>query len=228
MKGFLTKSMAENWVLGVAWLTILVSPITLVVGHRGTSSGAWKTSQVSVLAVHAPYDDWITATMVLAAIGLVSMGLSLHRALGVGFVSRVLAMFFAAAASGLGLLAYYEIGSCSDKGAHNAGLMLFLGAATAGLLASGGAVAVIGPGWWRRLTGLLVSVCAVAPVVGKIFFKSLPAGLKQRGDFLSLWIGTLLLLILVSFSRRCPASPDDSVTRQAGAGGGPEDEGVEP
>lgn len=193
-----SAALADDLTLAVAWLALIASPVTLFVGHLGAVGLDWRKNQVSTYAAKAPNDDWVTATMLLAAVALVGIAVNLHRALAADLISRALSTLLGAGAAGLVLLACFEVGGGYRQGKHDAGLVLFLIATTAAFAVAGGAIAVTGPGWRQRVAGTFVAGCALGGT-GSLEVNWTPLwGLHQRTAFLGLWVAALFLLGIVS------------------------------
>jgi len=206
--------------IAIAWLALFAALAAFVIGHLGPHSLSWMRNQVSTYAAQAPNGDWITAAMLLTALCLLCLGISIssRRALGADPLNQIVSMMLGVAASGLLLLACFKetainmdqlrkmgFAAIRQQSFHDAGLLLFFYSSTAVLAISGVIVALRGPGWGRRMSAAIVALTgpiaylALASSWPKYFgFVDINAGIKQRGAFLSLWIGALLLLTLVT------------------------------
>jgi hypothetical protein len=174
--------------LPTAWTALVLTPLALGVGHAGAHELSWMNNQVSTFAARAPNDAWVTGGMVLAALGLLCLGISipLRRPGGAGFVEQLLTALSGTAASGLLLL--------RGSGWRRRALGVLVGCAGPAAFAS-----LTTP--WPRLLGVAVA----AP------------GLRQRGAFLCLWAAALLLLSLLQsapLARGAGADPAQPTPRR--------------
>ena len=190
----------ERAAMGVAWLSLLVAPITLWLGHMGTRLN-WRTTHISWYAARAPQGDWVTLTMALVIVAMVAAASQLSRGLRPRWWSWALSLLFLAAAFGLGVLAYHEVDVA--RGAHNRGLLLFFVAASLGLFLSGLTASLMRRGWAQRLVGLAVSMSAALSVgvYTRWLGLDLHRGVRQRLAFLCMWCAALGLLWLVSVTQ---------------------------
>ena len=189
----------ERAAIGAAWLSLLVAPITLWVGHMGSRLN-WRTTHISWYAARAPQGDWITLTMALIVVAMVAAASQLPRGLRPRWWSWVLSLVFLAAAFGLGVLAYHEVDVA--RGAHNRGLLLFFVAASLGLFLSGLTASLMRRGWGQRLVSLAVSMSAALSVgvYTRWLGLDLHRGVRQRLAFLCMWCAALGLLGLISIA----------------------------
>lgn len=186
----------------LGWFAFLCAPALLAVGHLGAGFD-WRKTHISVYAARAPHDDWVTATMVLGALGILCLAVQVARGLRPLWWSGLLALLFCVAAGGLGALARYELYEASAL--HNKGLFVLVTAAPIGLFLSGLTVAVVR----RRWAGVAVSLWAslgvavylLKPLLRALELGGFPGrGVSQRGAFLCLWCAAMLLLWGVSGS----------------------------
>jgi len=206
--------------IAIAWLALLTAPIALVVGHLGLHNLSWARNQISTYAALAPNGAWITAAMLLTALSLLCLGISIssRRAPGADLLNQIVSMMFGVAVSGLLILACFEetamnmnqlkkssFAAIRQQTFHDVGLLLFFYSSTIVLTISGAIVALHGSDWTRRVSGAIIAV--TGPIAYVALTSSWPkflglgdvdAGMKQRGAFLSLWIGALLLLTLIT------------------------------
>ncbi|MDH3230626.1 MAG: hypothetical protein OEN55_12620 [Alphaproteobacteria bacterium] len=206
-----------------AGLSLALAPAAMVVGHLGERDLSWKTNHVSTFAAHAAYDDWITASMLLAAFAMLGIGTVVSSSSWPGgkVPSSLIAMALGASVAGLLLLAAFEetaeglaalrrlgFGAIRQQSFHDAGLYIFFHGAVLAVFASG--VAMLAErGVHTRILG--AAVAASGPLAYAAMVISWPAmlgiagagvGLKQRLSFLFLWTGAVLLLGAVTRQRR--------------------------
>lgn len=211
--------MDRKIIASAAWLSLMLAPAALIVGHLGVHALSWRENHVSTFAARAPNDGWITAAMLLAAFAMVciAIGVARDERLGGTVQGSLIAMSMGAAISGLLLLAAYEeraaglpalrklgFGAIRQQSFHDAGLLIFFYGAVLALLAAG--VAILVERKWRALI-LGAAVAASGPLAYAAMTTAWPAmigiagasaGLKQRAAFLLLWVGTVLLLAAVT------------------------------
>jgi hypothetical protein len=212
----------EQAVLFFAWTALLLSPITMFIGHLGSHSLTWVQNQISTYAAQAPHDHWITAAMLLSALALLCIGLLVpaHSFYGQNLWSRMIAMVLGAAAAGLLLIAGFEetapnlkllqnvgFSAVRQQSFHDAGLLLFFYSALLALMMSGLIILTKGPDLLQRFQGLLISLCGPVAFLSLttawphyIGFSGMTAGLKQRVAFLCLGFGFGLILFLMTKS----------------------------
>lgn len=206
-----------------AWLSLDLAPAAMVIGHLGERNLSWTTNHVSTFAAHAAYDDWITASMLLAAFAMVGIGAVVSGSNWPGgrIHSSLIAMALGASVAGLLLLAVFEetaeglaalrklgFGAIRQQSFHDAGLYIFFHSAVLALFAAGAAMLAE-----RGLRGKVLgaAVAASGPLAYAAMTASWPAmlgiagsgvGLKQRAAFLLLWTGAVLLLAAVTRRQR--------------------------
>lgn len=205
------------------WLSMVLAPVAMVIGHLGDPSLGWKTHQISTFAARGQHGDWITAAMLLSAFAMVCIGTVISGSARPGgkFTSGLIAMTLGASASGLLLLAAFEetaagmaalrnmsVGAIREQSFHDAGLLVFFYGAILALFTAGAAL-FAERGVRRRF--LAATVAASGPLAYATMTTSWPAtfgiagaaiGVKQRAAFLLLWFGALLLLRAVTRHRR--------------------------
>ncbi|HLQ24452.1 MAG TPA: DUF998 domain-containing protein [Acidiferrobacterales bacterium] len=206
--------------LFTAWLALFTAPIALVIGHLGMHNFSWIRNQISTYAALAPNGDWITAGMLLAALALLCLGISIsfRRAFGSKVLSHIASMVFGIAVSGLLILAYFRetamnmqqlkkmgFEAVRQQTFHDAGLLLFFYSSVLAMVISGLVVVWQGSSWARRVLGGVIAATGPAAYAALITswpryagFSGMDVGVRQRGAFLCLWVGALLLLALVT------------------------------
>ncbi len=206
----------------IAWLTLILAPIVMVMGHLGEHELRWKYNYISTFAASAPKDYLITAAILLSAVSLVCIGVlfSLCSPVKHSIVSQISSMLFGISASGLVVLARYEeraidvnrlkkmgYAAIRTQSFHDTGLLLFFYGAVLALLLSGFVVILQTSNWFYRINALIISIfgplayIALASAWPKyVTFIDNSAGVKQRAAFLILWLGSILLLFVRSRS----------------------------
>lgn len=206
-----------------AWASLALAPAAMVIGHLGEPDLSWSVNHISTFAARATYDDWITASMLLAAFAMVGIGTVVSSSSWPGgkIHSSLITMALGASTAGLLLLAVFEetavglsalrnlgFGAIRQQSFHDAGLFIFFHSAILALFAAGAAM-LAERGVVARLLG--AAVAASGPLAFAAMFASWPAilgiagaatGLKQRASFLLLWTGAVLLLAAVTRRHR--------------------------
>lgn len=212
--------MTGRILLCMAWIVLLAAPIAMIIGHLGTHELSWGQNQISTYAARAPYDGWITASMLLSALALLCIGILFpsHPVFGQTIWSKLVSMLLGAAVAGLGFIAHFEETAMNLKqlkvlgweavrqqSFHDAGLLIFFYGTILALFLSGLIIMVKGPGWTRRILGGIVGISGPVAFLAMtaswtqgIGIAGTTVGLKQHAAFLCLWFGFGLLLVLLS------------------------------
>lgn len=202
-----------------AWVSLALTPVAMVIGHLGEPSLSWTTNHVSTFAARAANDDWITVSMLLAALAMSGIGIvvsnsswpggKIHSslitmALGASVAGLLLLAVFEETAEGLAALRKLGFAAIRQQSFHDAGLYIFFNGAVFGLSAAGAAM-LAERGVRAKLLG--GAVAASGPLAYAAMITSWPVllgiagagvGLRQRLSFLFLWVGALLLLAAIT------------------------------
>lgn len=220
--GYLAILPAGTAVRTVAWVSMILAFVAMVVGHLGTPELVWSRNYISTFAARAPNGDWITAAMLLVAVAMLGIGiLAVSRERPLGWLpGGLVAMAMGTGVSGLLLLAAYEETAASlsalrklgfaairQQSFHDAGLFVFFYGTILALSVAG--AAILGRcGGRTRMAG--AAALASGPLSYLAMTSAWPAtlgiagvglGLKQRSAFLLLWVGALILLAVLSRPR---------------------------
>jgi hypothetical protein len=219
---FIKRVMRIPTVLVIAWLGLLLAPVTMVIGHLDSHELSWTRDHISTYAVHALHANWITASMLLFALSFICIGISIirHHELGRNYLCQIASMILGAVVAGLLLLVCFQETAPSRKvlpridftalrqqSFHEAGLFVFFYGSIAVVLIVGLSVMLKRTNRISRVIGGLIA--ATGPVAMVAMSHSWPkyvgiidksGGIRQRAAFLILWIGALLLMVLLSKS----------------------------
>jgi hypothetical protein len=220
LRSLIRRVMRLHVILIIAWLALLLALVTMIVGHSGSHELSWTRDYISTYAAHALHANWITASILLSALALVCIGVSIarHHELGKNHLSQVVSMIIGAAVSGLLLLVSFketaprgivlqnlDFDALRQQTIHESGLRLFFYSSITGALTVGIAVMLTGTSRVRRAIGGVIATTGLAAMAATSY--SWPryfgiigesGGIRQRAAFLSLWIGALLLLALIT------------------------------
>ncbi len=210
--------------ISIAWLSFLLAPVAMLIGHLGAHDLDWTSNQISTFAARAPHGNWITCSMLLTVLGLlfISLALSESHVFNKGPVKQIIPMLTGAAAAGLLTLAAYQETATSarllrnmsfdairQQSFHDAGLMIFYYGSILLLVISGLWVMVRQKDPIGRMMGVLVAgsgpfsfLAMTSSWPGHFGFSGAVPGIKQRMAFLCLWLGVLILLTFMTKSLR--------------------------
>ena len=204
----------------VGWSSAIMALIFMIIGHSGTHGLSWFRNQISTYAAQAPHDAWITASMLLSCVALLSVSLlvSRYKMIGDHSLIHVVPVIIGATISGLLVLAYYEetaktitmlkrsgFMSIRLQSFHDAGLLVFFYGSVLLVLILGAFVIAFKEGVRDKLIGLGIFV--LGPASFSLMGTSWPklvgiagpsAGIKQRMALLCLWLAMVLVLALAS------------------------------
>lgn len=97
-------------IIFIGWISLVTSLVTMVIGHLGNHELSWQSSLISTYAATAPYDYFITSSILLMSLTLLIIGIlvSKYQMIGTNFFVHLVPVLSGASASGLLMLAYYE------------------------------------------------------------------------------------------------------------------------
>jgi len=214
------RFMRLHVVLIIAWLALLLAPVTMIVGHLGAHELNWVRDHISTYASHAPHAKWITASILLSAVALACVGISFarHYTFGRSPLGQIASMILGAAISGLLLLVCFketmpgsmvaenfDLDVIRQQALHDAGLLLFFLGSVVSAIIAGLVVMLTKKSGIHKVIGALIA--ATGPLALAARSHSWPqylgiigktGGMRQRAAFLCLWIGALLLLALLA------------------------------
>jgi len=203
-----------GWVLAVAAL------MAMVIGHFGDHDLSWQAQQISTYAATAPYDSFVTASMLLsaAAIVVVTVLVSKHGLIGSGYGVHMVPPLAGAAAAGLVMVASYEETAASltmlkhagfwsirQQSFHDAGLQVFFYSGVV-LVTALGAISILRGSVLveRLLGGLILSFgpgsfllmrTSWAEAIG---LAGPTIGLQQRAALICLWLAMVCVLVIAT------------------------------
>jgi len=220
--------MHKRILIMIGWLTLFSALIAMIIGHSGSHDLNWTINQISTYAAGAPHDRWITASMLLSCLTLVSISLMVSsKILGDNYLTYMAPLFAGATIAGLLTLAGYEETAGSmrilrssgfeairQQSFHDAGLLIFFYSAVALAVVLGILIMAQASGWKEKIIGGVVALLGTAafPLMttawpGLIGLLSAGPGLKQRASLLSIWLAILLVLAVASSKIFQPSRP---------------------
>lgn len=203
----------------IGWVCAIGSLLAIAGGHLGTQQLSWKANQISTYAATAPYDYFITLSMLLSTVSLLVVGVlvSKHRIIGDSYLAHIIPLLAGAAASGLIMLACFEETAKSLKilkhsgfwairvqSFHDAGLLIFFYSSLVltGLL--GIAVFINRKSLIDKVFGgcmflsPLSFLLMTTPWPQKVGFVGNTIGINQRAGLFCLWLAVVFLLSIAS------------------------------
>ena len=209
----------------VAWVSLILAPTAMIIGHFGASDLVWDRNYISTFAARAPNGDWVTAAFLFSAFAMLGIGVVAGSSDGPygKVIGNFIAMSMGAAAAGLLLLAAFKETASNlttlrtlgfieirQQSFHDAGLVIFVYGIVLALAIAGLAM-LTERGGRARIMGAVVALSG--PLSYLTFIATWPVeagivgiGLKQRVGFLLLWIGSMALLTLLSRLRSAEQS----------------------
>jgi Protein of unknown function (DUF998) len=209
--------MSERMLVGTSWAAIVAALVSMVIGHAGAPHLNWEVNEISTYAAQAPYQDWITAGMLLpcVAFAAISMLLSRYRILGDSAFAHLAPLFAGAAIGGLMTLATFKeaapttlqalkaagVDAVVQQSFHNAGLMGFFYSTVLLVMLCGALAALNATTRPGRLAGVGAIVLGLAslplmvePWPHLLAIEGPVRGLTQRASLFSLWLGAVFIL----------------------------------
>ena len=214
------RVMRLHVVLIMAWLALLLAPVTMIVGHLGSHELNWARDHVSTYASYACHSNWITASILLSAFAIACTGISFakHYEFGRTPLGLIASMILGASVSGLLLLVSFketvpgrtvlqdlDVDVIRQQTLHEVGLFLFFIGSVAAAIIAGSVVMLKKKTMIHRVFGAAIAATGPLAVAAKshswpkyLGILGKTGGMRQRIAFLCLWIGALLLLALLS------------------------------
>ena len=198
-------------------ISAILALVSMLIGHMGDHDLNWLSDHISTFAAHAPYDGWISCSMLMSSFSLLCIGvlISKHQILGSNHMVHLLPLLAGAAISGLVVLMVFEETARSLKALkgmpfdairqqsfHDAGLMVFFYCSLTLTVLAGFFRAMTQSGK-KKIAGL--AMMSLAPAAFFLMTTPWPrliglnnhyAGLKQRVSLLSIWLAMTFLLWL--------------------------------
>ncbi len=214
------KESGMKTVLVIGWLSTVASLFSMVIGHLGVHEMSWVSAQISTYAATAPYDYFITSSMLLSAFSLIIIGVlvSNYHIVGTGFLAHFVPPLSGAAASGLILVAYFEetattLNMLKQSGFwairiqsfHDAGLLIFFYSTVLLVMLLGVLVLTSNLKVGTKVLGGIV--LAMGPASYFLMTTTWPKfigldgvtiGANQRSALFCLWLAVALVLAIVS------------------------------
>lgn len=207
-----------------SWATVFLALVSMIIGHSGNHELSWKINQISTYAATAPHDRWVTASMLLTCLTLaiLSILIARNKVLGEGYLAYTAPLFMGATISGLLVLAHFEetamnmsilknasFAAIRQQSFHDAGLLIFFYSAIALVVVLGLLLIAQARNWKEKIIGSTVALLGAAsfPLMttawpGLIGVLGAGPGLNQKASLLSLWLGIVLVLAVVSIKIR--------------------------
>lgn len=192
----------------------------MVIGHFGIHDLNFVTTQISTYAAKAPYDYFITTSMLLSSFTLLAVSFlnSKHQLFSSSHLSNFIPALSGAASIGLIMLSYFEekannLSSLKQAGFsairvqtfHDAGLLIFFNSSLLLSLLIGTLIVIYSYKKANKILGALIF--SMAPISYMLMttrwpkavgFEGLTVGLNQRAALLCLWLAFTLFLIMAS------------------------------
>ena len=201
----------------IGFIIAVLSLLSMLLGHIGEHNLSLISSQISTYAAKAPYDFFITTSILLSSVTLIIISLLTSRfhIFGTGYLSHLIPVLSGAAAAGLILLAYFEetatnLSSLRQAGFmairiqsfHDAGLLIFFYSSLALVLLLGTLTITNNIGKFNKLTGGFI--LSLAPISFFLMttrwpkfvgFEGVAVGINQRAALLCLWLAFTIMLV---------------------------------
>jgi hypothetical protein len=206
--------------LVLMWLALL----SMFLGHLGDHPLNWRADQISIYAARAPWDAWITLSMILVSLAMVLLGILIGRYhfLGKHGLSQLLPQLSGGIIAGLFLIANFEavagsfaelrgssMGTIHHQGFHDAGLYLLFHGSIILVMMLGLAMMLVQQNSGKKLLGFLIFL--MGPLAYMLMTGDWPQwldlsgptiGIKQRASLFSLWLAMVLLLMFNTPARQ--------------------------
>lgn len=202
------------------WVSVVTSLVLMLLGHLGTHELSWISSQISTYAAIAPYDYFITSSILLSALSLLIIGIlaSKYQIFGTNYFTHLVPGLSGAAASGLFMLAYYEesVRSLSMlkhsgfwairiQSFHDAGLLIFFYSSVLLVMMLGILVILYNSKIATKIIGGVIFSMGPASYFlmtttwpKYIGFDGVTVGVNQRAALFCLWLAVAMVLALAS------------------------------
>ena len=204
----------------IGWISVTTSLLLMVIGHFGAHELNWVSFQISTYAATAPYDYFITTSILLSAVSLLIIGVlvSKYNIIGTNYFAHLVPALSGAAVSGLIMVAYYEetaktLSLLKQSGFlairvqsfHDAGLLIFFYSSMLLITLVGILIILYKSNIIAKvLGGVIFSMGPLSYLfmttswLKLIGFEGVIIGLKQRVALLCLWVAIALILALAS------------------------------
>jgi len=207
-------------IIFIGWISVVTSLVAMVIGHLGSHELSWKSSQLSTYAATAPYDYFITSSILLFSLTLLIIGIlvSKYQIIGTNFFAHLVPALSGASASGLLMLAYYEetaktlillkqsgFWAIRIQSFHDAGLLIFFYSSLL-LVMLLGVLTILHNSkiLLKVLGGLILSMSPVSyflmtTIWPKLLgFEGITVGVNQRASLFCMWLAIVLILAMAS------------------------------
>ena len=218
--------------LTICWISVISALLFMVLGHLGQHDLSWKVSQISTYAATAPYDYFITTSMLLSSAALIATGIliSKHNIFRFGYLAHFAPVLSGASASGLLMLAYFEetaknlpmlkksgFWAIRVQSFHDAGLLIFFYGAILLVILLGILTAIYNFKKSHKLFGILIISFGPAayflmttPWPKYVGFEGITTGINQRAALFCLWAAVTIFLAVISNNAPLQASIESS------------------
>ncbi len=204
----------------LGWIFTVGALFAMVTGHFGAHGLSWQAQQISTYAATAPFDAFVTASMLLSAAAILVVGVLITKygLFGHAIWVHLVPPMAGAAAAGLVMVASYEETAPSLtllkqasflairlQSFHDAGLQVFFYSSVL-LITTLGALAILsGATLVERLIGVLILslgpgsfLLMRASWTQAIGMAGASIGLQQRAALLCLWLAVVCVLVIAS------------------------------
>jgi len=211
-------------IIFIGWISAVASLASMVIGHLGSHELSWISSQISTYAAKAPYDFFITGSILLSSLTLLLIGIlvSRYQIMGTNVLAHLVPALSGASASGLLMLAYYEetaknlnhlkksgLWAIRIQSFHDAGLTIFF-YSTLLLVMLLGVMSLLNAASAKgKIIGAVIlgmgpaSYLLMATHWPKLVgFEGTTVGVNQRAALFCLWLAVVLILTIAS--RKAP------------------------
>ncbi len=201
-----------------------LSFIFMILGHLGADEFNMVEFQISTYAAKAPYDFFITTSILLSSLTLLIISFlnSKYKLFGTSYLANFIPGLAGIAASGLIMLSYFEETAVNlktlqqsnfmairEQSFHDAGLLVFFYSSLL-LVSLVGALTIIhNVKKINKLLGIVVLFMAPASFMlmttrwpAFIGFEGIAVGLNQRAALLCLWLAFIVVLVQSSSATR--------------------------
>ena len=207
----------------IGLVSVITSLLLMVIGHLGAHELNWLSYQISTYAATAPYDYFVTTSMVLSALSLLIIGVLISRdnIIGTNYFAHLVPALSGAAASGLIIVAYFEetaqtLSLLKQSGFwairvqtfHDAGLLIFFYSSVLLVILAGILIILYKSNIITKvLGGVILSMGPLSYVFMTtnwpklIGLEGVTIGIKQRAALLCLWLAIALILAMASNKR---------------------------
>lgn len=204
----------------IGWVSALSALITMFIGHQGGHEFNWVSTQISTYAKSAPFDYFITSSMLISSVLLLSIGalVTRERMFGNSPIASAISPITGSAAAGLFMLSYYEetartLSSLKSSGFwsirlqsfHDAGLDIFFYSSLILIIFLGVLVALYRDKHIEKLLGVVILLLSplsyylmTTPWLKYFGLEGNLIGINQRVGLLCLWLAAVIFLGVAS------------------------------